>query len=52
MLRKLQQALDPLHVDGTADRSSLIGARGLLSECPLYVQAVQQLSSNDVEVST
>uniref|UniRef100_A0A383VC07 SET domain-containing protein n=1 Tax=Tetradesmus obliquus TaxID=3088 RepID=A0A383VC07_TETOB len=52
MLQKLQQVLNHLHVDGTADRSSIIGARGLLSECPLYVQAVQQLSSNDVEGCT
>jgi hypothetical protein len=52
MLQSLQQALSGLHVDDAVDRRSLTGAIGLLSECPLYVQAVEQLVFNEVEVST
>jgi hypothetical protein len=51
MLNRLQQALAQLNSDEAVDRRSLIRARTLLSECPAYEQAVEQLSSQDIEVS-
>jgi hypothetical protein len=51
MITRLKQRLDRLPVGTAADRTDLIGARGLLSEYPLYLQAVEQLSSSSVEVS-
>jgi hypothetical protein len=51
MIPRLIQHLDRLPVGAAADGTDLIGARCLLSECPLYLQAVEQLSSSNVEVS-
>jgi hypothetical protein len=51
MIQRLKQHLDRLPVGTAAHRTDLTEARGLLSECPLYSQAVEQLSSSNVEVS-